>query len=380
MSNTDSIKKMSTSQLRKLIVETVGLAEQEEKESASASINKNTNIANISASEIYKQLASGEDDSPMYQAMKTATGWSSGALSGAGGPQAVKSWVEGLGEAELTKRIGDVVSAISGAATAKFDMPALEGSDAPLVHDALDDSTGFGVDLRSGWAGDVDDVVSWYESLPAEAREKYERGEVPTEEDIVTVDESFERWSELLEDAFPRFGRGPMPGAPSAGEESAVDTGAIKGLALAFLTKGMLDGSPGDKIGVNLKGQLANSKMVPTQSNILAGKSLLFAFLHQSPDSETDLTDMGGAFATESGEILDGHHRWSGAYIGTGGGITHSNVKLVQAPASEVIPVLTALGNALGRQQKGPEPEKDIKESFERETTLESWSRLAGLL
>ena len=87
-----------------------------------------------------------------------------------------------------------------------------------------------------------------------------------TNVDVVAVDESFERWSELLEDAFPRFGRGPMPGAPSAGEESAVDAGSIKGLALAFLTKGMLDGSPGDKIGVNLKGQLANSKLVDTEN------------------------------------------------------------------------------------------------------------------
>jgi len=371
---------MSPVQLRKLIIETLTLVEEEEKEASAASINKNTNIANIPASEVYKQLSSGDENSSMYQAMKTATGWSSGALSGAGGAAAVKDWVESLGEAELTKRIGDVVSAISGADTAKFDMPALEGSDAPLVQDALDDSTGFGVDLKSGWAGNIDDVVSWYEALPDDAREKYERGEVPTEEDITIVDESFERWGELLEDAFPRFGRGPMPGAPTAGEEAAVEPGGIKGLALAFLTKGMLDGSPGDKVVVNLKGQLANSKMKPTQSNILAGKSLLFAFLHQSQDSDTDLSDMGGAFATESGEILDGHHRWSGAYIGTGGGITHSNVKLVQAPAAEVIPILTTLGNALGRQQKGPQPEKDIKESIVPETTLESWSRLAGLL
>jgi hypothetical protein len=171
-----------------------------------------------------------------------------------------------------------------------------------------------------------------------------------------------------------------MPGAPTVGEEGTVDKGAIKGLALAFLTKGMLDNSPGDRIAVDLKGQLTNSEMVPTQSNILAPKSLLFAFLHHSPDSATDLTDLGGAFATSSGEILDGHHRWSGALIGTGGGITHSNVKLVQATAAEVIPVLTSLGNALGRQQKGPTPEKNESVMSKDTVILENWRRLAGII
>ena len=390
------MKVLTVKQLRDLIVEVaqvsgtasvaitkpnqrISLLEVEEGEEGGVSISKGTNIADIPASEIYKQLASGDDNSPLYKAMKSATGWASGALEGAGGAQGVKTWVDGVGEAALSARIGKVVAAIGKADTSKFDMPALEGSDAPLVADALDDSEGLGVDLKAGWAGSVDDVQKWYDSLPDRAREKYEAGEIPTPEEI--VDESFSRWNHLIEDAYPRFGRGPMPGAPSVGEDSAVAPGAIKGLALAFLTKGMLDDSPGDKIGVNLKGQLASSKMIPTQSNILAPKSLLFAFLHASPDSDTDLSDMGGAFATESGEILDGHHRWSGAFIATGGGLTHSNVKLVQAPASEVIPVLTALGNALGRQQKGPNPDDDIKESGTQsgDLVLESWRRLAGI-
>lgn len=370
---------LTTTQLRKLIIETLLLVEDEEKEDAGSSISRDTNIADIPASEIYAQLSSGDESSPLYQAMKSATGWASGALEGAGGAAAVKTWVDELGEAELSARIGKVVSAIGKASTAKFDMPALEGSDAPLVADALDDSDGLGVDLKADWAGAVNDVQKWYEELPPAAREKYEAGEVPAPEEV--VDESFSRWNQLLEDPYPRFGRGPMPGAPAVGEEGAVDKGAITGLALAFLTKGMLDGSPGDKIAVDLKGQLENSKMVPTQSNILAPKSLLFAFLHQSPDSATDLTDLGGAFATSSGEILDGHHRWSGAFIGTGGGITHSNVKLVQASAAEVIPVLTALGNALGRKQKGPDPSEEKNESFKQEDDLilEDWRRLAGI-
>jgi len=373
------MKVLTPTQLRKIIIEAARLVEEEEKEEVSGSISKDTNIADIPASEIYAQLSSGDENSPLYQAMKSATGWASGALEGAGGAQAVKQWVDELGEAELSARIGKVVTAISKANTAKFDMPALEGSDAPLVADALDDSEGLGVDLKADWATGISDVQKWYEELPPAAIEKFEAGEIPAAEEL--VDESFSRWNQLLEDQNPRFGRGPMPGAPAVGEEATVDKGAITGLALAFLTKGMLDDSPGDKIGVDLKGQLANSEMIPTQSNILAPKSLLFAFLHQSPESATDLTDLGGAFATSSGEILDGHHRWSGAYIGTGGGITHSNVKLVQAPAAEVIPILTSLGNALGRQQKGPDPADEKNESMKNEDNLvlENWRRLAGI-
>ena len=378
------MKKLSSTDLRRFILEEIhntrsNLLVEEEESGGGAAVNKNTNIADISPDDIWSQLTSGDENSPLYKAMLSATGWAGGALKGAGGAPALKAWAEGVGESELKKRIGDVVSAIGQADTSKFDMPALEGSDAPLVADALDDSKGLGVDMKSGWAGKIEDVQKWYESLPDAAREKYEKGEVPEPTEL--VDESFSRWNRLLEDPYPRFGRGPMPGAPAVGEDANVDPGAIKGLALAFLTKGMLDDSPGDKIPVNLKGQLANSKMVPTQSNILAPKSLLFAFLHASPESSTDLTDMGGAFATESGEILDGHHRWSGSYIATGGGLTHSNVKLVGAPAAEVIPVLTALGNALGRQQKGPEPEKqDESKNNKEDVIIESWRRLAGIV
>jgi hypothetical protein len=95
--------------------------------------------------------------------------------------------------------------------------------------------------------------------------------------------------------------------------------------------------------------------MIPTQSNILAAKSLLFAY--NNPAKQ--LKDMGGAFVTNDGKILDGHHRWSGALIGTGGALEHTGVHIVQAPAEAVIPLLVTVGNALGRQQKGPSPDED---------------------
>ena len=74
-----------------------------------------------------------------------------------------------------------------------------------------------------------------------------------------------------------------------------------------------------------------------------------------------------------SGTILDGHHRWSGAYIGTGGGLTHSNVHIVQGNKDELLPALTAIGNAIGRAQK------ESVESQDRQI-MERWNKLAGLL
>ena len=103
----------------------------------------------------------------------------------------------------------------------------------------------------------------------------------------------------------------------------------------------------------------------------MAGKSLLFAFLQGTGNS--DLSDMGGAFVTSAGEILDGHHRWSGAYIGTGGGLNHSNVHKVAGKADDLLPALTAIGNAIGRSQK-----ESVKS--EDDLVVERWKRLAGLL
>ena len=88
---------------------------------------------------------------------------------------------------------------------------------------------------------------------------------------------------------------------------------------------------------------------------------------------KSDLSDMGGAFVTSAGEILDGHHRWSGAYIGTGGGLTHSNVHIVTGNKDELLPALTAIGNAIGNVQK------ESRQS-EGDLVMERWRKLAGLL
>ncbi len=317
------------------------LREQEEQ---FASVTTGTNIADLDTADAYRQMTSGDENAPLIQAMMSATGWASGAIKGAGGVEAIKDWAESVGESELSSRISDVGSALPATGLPKKDMPALEGGDAPAVKDALSPGGKFNVDVEAGYAGDEPSVDAWIDSLDQEDQEKLSKGEEPA----------------LKEDKYP------APGTIQGGGPDPV------GQALAFLIKGKYDGNQSDdSINVQVGGSLANSAMVPTQSNILAGKSLLFAFLQGTGNS--DLSDMGGAFVTGDGEILDGHHRWSGAYIGTGGGLNHSNVHIVDGSAADLLPALTAIGNAIGNTQK---------ESIQSEDQyiMERLNKLAGTL
>ena len=348
-------KKIDSRDLRKIILEEYRavLREQEEEAAANfAAVNTSTNIADLDGAEAYKQLSSGDENAPLIQAMMNATGWSAGAVGKAGGAEAIKAWAEETGESELASRISKVGSALPGSGLPKNQMPALEGDDAPAVKDALSPGGRFNVDLEADYAGGEESVDAWISSLSDKDQEAIAGGNEP----------EVKKEGLFKEDKFPAPGKlvGAGGGADPVGK------------ALAFLVKGKHDGNEkDDNIQVQVGGSLANSKMVPTQSNILAGKSLLFAFLQGT--GNTDLSDMGGAFVTSAGEILDGHHRWSGAFIGTGGGLNHSNVHVVDGNADDLIPALTAIGNALGNQQK-----ESVSSTDQR--IMERWNKLAGIL
>ncbi len=346
-------KKLTAESLRNIINEEIALLrEQEEKQGDSdfAAVDTGTNIADLDGAEAYKQLTSGDENAPLIQAMMNATGWASGAVKGAGGAQGIKDWAESVGEGELAGRISKVGSALPATGLAKKDMPALEGDDAPAVKDALSPGGRFNVDIEADYAGDEPSVDAWMKSLSDEDQKKLAAGEEP----------------EIKEEGLVKEDKFPAPGTIKGGGADPV------GQALAFLVKGKHDGNQtDDSIDVQVGGSMANSEMIPTQSNILAGKSLLFAFLQGVGGS--DLSDMGGAFVTSAGEILDGHHRWSGAFIGTGGGLTHNNVHIVQGNKDELLPALTAIGNAIGNQQKESKAAED-------DLIMERWKRLAGIL
>lgn len=341
-------KKISAKELRSL-VESI-LKEDEAKKSGYASVDTGTNIAALDGAEAYRQLTSGDENAPLIQAMMGATKWASGAIKGAGGAQGIKDWAESVGEGELAGRISKVGSELPTQGLPKKDMPALEGEDAPAVKDALSPGGRYNVDIEADYAGDEPSVDAWMNSLPDEDKAKLAAGEEP----------------EVKQESLVKEEKFPAPGTIKGGGPDPV------GQALAFLVKGKHDGNQSDdSINVKVGGSIANSAMIPTQSNILAGKSLLFAFLQGTGNS--DLSDMGGAFVTSAGEILDGHHRWSGAYIGTGGGLSHSNVHVVDGNAKDLLPALTAIGNAIGRTQKESRKSSDS-------LVMERWRRMAGLI
>ena len=343
-------KKLSSKELRNIVESILKEDEAKAEEVGYASVDTGTNIADLDGAEAYRQLTSGDENAPLIQAMMGATGWASGAIKGAGGAQGIKDWAESVGEGELAGRISKVGSALPTQGLAKKDMPALEGEDAPAVKDALSPGGRYNVDIEADYAGGEPSVDAWMNSLPDEDKAKLASGEEP----------------EVKQESLVKEEKFPAPGTIKGGGPDPV------GQALAFLIKGKHDGNQSDdSINVKVGGSIANSAMIPTQSNILAGKSLLFAFLQGT--GNTDLSDMGGAFVTSAGEILDGHHRWSGAYIGTGGGLSHSNVHIVDGNADELLPALTAIGNAIGRTQKENRQNSDS-------LVLERWRRMAGLI
>jgi hypothetical protein len=321
-----------------------------EQEEQAVALTKDTNIADVPAAELFRQASSGQE-TPLYKAILSATGWAPKVLKS---PQQLKQFVDAIGAEAFEQRVGKVVALISQAKTPKFDMPALEGGDADEVADALSDTEGsIGIDMTPEYSTQIEDFQQWYKALPDSIRQMYEAGKVPSMGQMQQAMQQTRQ--QVKEDKYPRFGKGPFPGAATAPPESEVSLKDIKGPALAFLTKGMVDNSPGDSIKVDMsQGGVANSSMKPTQSNILAAKSLLLALANPK-----GVTDMGGAFITKDGSILDGHHRWSATLIATGGQGSHDNVHIVHAPAAQVIPVLTTIGNALGRVQKGPDPNEE---------------------
>ena len=358
----NNTKKITTKELKSIILEEMNLIKEEDEANAAfQAVDTGTNIASINGKEAYRQLTSGDINAPLIQAMYKATdkkdadgnvktGWASGAIKKSGGVEGIKAWAESLGEEELASRISSVSTALPGTGLPKKEMPALEGEDAPKVKDALSPGGKYNVDIEAQYAGGEESVDAWVNSLSDEDQKKLASGEEP----------------EVKEESVIREEKFPAPGTIKGGGSDPV------GQALAFLVKGKHDGdNSDDNVDVKVNGSMDNSDMIPTQKNILAGKSLLFAFLQGV--GGTDLSDMGGAFVTSDGEILDGHHRWSGAYIATGGSLKHNNVHIVQGNKDDLLPALTAIGNAIGRDQKESKQNSD-------NVIMETWRRLAGIL
>jgi hypothetical protein len=324
------------------------------------------NIAKADATEIVAQLMSGDSKMPIFAAIGDFHNpeFTPGIpkASTPEGAEAIAAWAKGLGPDFLKQNIEKVQTALPSGGKSKDAMPALEPSDVAHVKDALSPGGQINVDIDGKMANDIEDVEEWHQQHGSDAKLGAAEKEESTKESRHSLANI------LFEDKFPQGHKGGMSGAPVKGEKETVDLNAIKDLALSFLTKGLkaYDQEGGDDaIEVKENEPIKVASMIPTQSNVLLGKSLAFAIGGGFGGQEL------GAYITGGNEILDGHHRWAGTMIvDPGAGIKGHKV---MAPAADILPVLTTLGNALGRQQKGMEHEG-------KNESLQRWHKLAGLL
>ena len=296
----------------------------------------------------------------LFDTLGSVTGWAGGALekAGAGDTEGLKALAEKIwgenGKSKFTANVESIVSALgSSEGYAKPDMPAFEGGDGPAVADALSEPGKINIDIGADHGGDNPDFEEYleYEDMADEEEKDLGKNESYTAQDKLML----EQWHKMAginelkaDERFPWVGPNKvMPGAPNLGAKGEIDIDAIDGVAKKFLTKGK--GNKGDDVSVAMNQTMANTQMKPTQTNVKAAKTLLFALLNTGED-------MGGAFASNDGEIIDGHHRWSGQRLRTGGSAKHSGVHIIDKPAGmdtkEFLTMLTVLGTALGRPTK----------------------------
>jgi len=316
------------------------------------------NITQVPAEEIVAQMLSGDPTAPVIVAMgafhNTAyTEDFSNNVATKEGAEELKKWVLNKGAAFIANNIATVQSKIPGSGLDKSKMPALEPDDVTAVEDALTPGGSFNIDIAEPMADGEASVEKWFE----DQKDKPEEGDDTKKEAISRVA------LRLFEEKFPQNHPQGMPGGSSSDP---------KDLALAFLTKGLKDGAADDdSIQVKQDDPVNVADMIPTQSNIQLGKSLSFAL--GGGFGGQDL----GAYITGGDEILDGHHRWSGTMIvDPGASITGHKI---YAPAEDILPALTALGNAFGNQQKGVKKKQESRRRSDN-VIIERWQKLAGIL
>lgn len=349
-------RKLSLSELRSLIIEetTRGVLKEH------TIPDKDADINDMDAGAVWDIMTG--DDTEEAQALLdrigSATGWGSGALKKAGitGETIKDKAVEIFGdEGTFAGRVSGMVAKLDAAeGFEKAEMPALEGGDVEAVADALGEEGEFNIDIGSDFGGGTQDFKAYAaEELGEEAEESADKNEaVKSSDELIT-----ERWGKLaglkplneLQDD-PRFpfpgAASVMPGAPNLGDGGSADLSKVSGEAELFLKKGK--GNKGDDLGVSANQGMKNSDMKPTQKNVKAAKSMLFALANIGQEME-------GAFASSEGEIIDGHHRWSGQWLRTGGDAQMTGVHVVDKggmSTPDFLTMLTVLGNAIGRPTK----------------------------
>lgn len=334
-----------------------------------SSFNTSIDINKIDPNAFAKAIFAGDES--ILKGMADVAGWAPGKMKEQGfdTPEGLQAkakeiWGDEATCAKAIKLVNDGLAKAKG--FAKPEMPAFEGVDGEVVKDALDSTSGeLGVDFTADYNDGEEDFVQWAKDNEEEIKSGNVQDSYRRKDGIL-----LERWNKLaglneIKDD-PRFPfakiAGPakvVAGAPNIGNSGSIkdkdgnkspnvpDPSKISGVAKAFLTKGK---GTGDKMDMKAdkSGKLKASAMIPTQTNIKAAKSIFFALADIGKDME-------GGFATTAGEILDGHHRWSGQYIRHMENAELEGLNVIDRgsmPIDEFLTMLTTMSAAMGRPTK----------------------------
>ena len=193
----------------------------------------------------------------------------------------------------------------------------------------------------TGTIKNADTFIQRYDSIKAKVKgvnTGLSKKEMPSlePENVETVIDAFSPGGQYNVDLVEKI-EPPAPGKLTKGPEGD-----------KYLTSGFNDGDPDDdNVSVVKGGKITASEAIPTQTDILLGKSLGMAV---GGLTGGDL----GAYITTSKEILDGHHRWASTVFNDptatlGGAATVDTEKLGTLPT---LKYLTGVGNAIGNMQK----------------------------
>ena len=302
------------------------------------------NIGDIPAEEIVAQMLSGDPKAPVVVAMSTFhnTEFTPDFANNVGSKEGAKDlqqWTMEKGPAFIANNIATVQNALGNGASAvdaegSLPEPAVASPDVGLGDVVLPDSSS-------------SSNASWFEDQVS----------------VETKKETISRVTlQLLEDSPPKDDK---PAGPAVPKEDPKD------LALAFLAKGLQDNAEeGGIIDVSEDESINVAEMIPTQQDVHLGKSLAFALAGGFGPEDT------GAYVTDTNEILDGHYRWSGTMIVDPGAAIKG--QKISAPAEDVIPALTALGDAFSNNSNKAKKNEAVRHSDD--LIVERWQKLAGIL
>jgi len=282
------------------------------------SFDDKTNIKDVPAEEIYKQLVSKDPNAPVFAAIKSGLDWTNV------DPVKCAEHFEGMGEKTFVARMKDLQGKIPETGLPKDKMPFLPGP-----KDA------------KGSVEDLKDILTPGGEYNVDFESKQRSGSSLSEAAII------HRWGKLAGILTEKVD----PPAPNELKGSG-DEESEK-----YLKSGLEDGNEkDDAVPFDAPGTVKASAAVPTQSNILIGKTLGFAIPKEAGGGGIAGGDLG-AYASTDNEILDGHHRWAATMISNPNADmgTFMNIDLAKVGGGDKttgLKQLTAIGNALGNPTK----------------------------